>query len=196
MSSPPGRLTALILNQLTQILRPILSIKLTVMLIALHRVVCFLYHQIKGSRAPHGSHSHHFSKSSSAHHHSHGRPHKTPEIDRSITKTLPVPIPHVPNGYAASGLISAESAIISEIRKSKKTTRIWLGTYATQEMAAAAYDVATLALKGSDHALLNSLDRASTYPFPTSPLPPDICQAIAATAALMKPVSSKESVVE
>ncbi|KAL2515848.1 Uncharacterized protein Fot_29819 [Forsythia ovata] len=30
MSSPPGRLTALISNQLTQILRPILSIKLTV----------------------------------------------------------------------------------------------------------------------------------------------------------------------
>ncbi|KAL2465249.1 Protease Do-like 9 [Abeliophyllum distichum] len=49
--------------------------------------------------------------SSSAHHRRRGRPRKTPEIDSSITKTLSVPIPPVPNGYAATALISAESAV-------------------------------------------------------------------------------------
>ncbi|KAL2507042.1 ethylene-responsive transcription factor ERF [Forsythia ovata] len=65
-------------------------------------------------------------------------------------------------------------------------------------MVSAAYGVAVLALKESDHAVLNSPDRVSTYPLSALPLPspPDIRQAAAATVALMKSVSSENAVVE
>ncbi|XP_010461198.1 PREDICTED: ethylene-responsive transcription factor ERF022 [Camelina sativa] len=80
---------------------------------------------------------------------------------------------------------------VSEIREPGKKTRIWLGSYETAEMAAAAYDAAALHLRGHG-TNLNFPELANSFPQPESSSPEHV-QAAAQEAALMfKPGGSTE----
>ncbi|KAJ8647272.1 hypothetical protein MRB53_000295 [Persea americana] len=80
---------------------------------------------------------------------------------------------------------------VSEIRAPNQKTRIWLGSYATPEAAARAYDAALLCLKGSS-ANLNFPITPSTH-FPDTIMSPKSIQRVAAAAAASTNIATPPS---
>ncbi|KAG8382297.1 hypothetical protein BUALT_Bualt05G0062200 [Buddleja alternifolia] len=77
---------------------------------------------------------------------------------------------------------------VCEVREPTNQKRIWLGTYPTAEMAARAYDVATMALRGQT-ACLNFADSVG-LPLPQSIDPKDIRKAAMEAAEAFRPTAA------
>lgn len=80
---------------------------------------------------------------------------------------------------------------VSEIKESKKKSKIWLGSFDSPEMAARAYDVAEFYLKGKKHALLNFPEMIDHLSQPIS-LSPHHIQVAAEEAAVAFYFSKQE----
>lgn len=72
---------------------------------------------------------------------------------------------------------------VTEIRDPITKTRIWLGSFATAEMAARAYDAAVVCLKGSSAPELNFPNSIPPFLIPQSTSSPKEIQAVALAAA-------------
>lgn len=83
---------------------------------------------------------------------------------------------------------------VCEVRVPNKSTRIWLGTYPTPEMAARAHDVAALTLRGKS-ACLNFADSVWRLPLPESTNADEI-RRVAAEAAKSFAAEDKDNSYE
>lgn len=101
-------------------------------------------------------------------------------VEDKIQSNLPKTMPCQRRKYKGVRMRSWGSWV-SEIRAPNQRTRIWLGSYATPEAAARAYDAALLCLKGSS-AVLNFPITPSNH-FIDTLMSPKSIQRVAAAAA-------------